>query len=188
MTSLVAIGCSLGGLRALGTVLGGMPRDFPVPIAVVQHRASHGTEDFCAALQRTCLLRVLEAEDKQVMLAGGVYVAPAGYHLLVDEGTAVLSVDDPVNYARPSIDVLFESAADSHGARTVAVVLSGASHDGTVGANAVRRAGGRVIAQDPADAECKVMPAAMLASMTPDAVLPLGQIAGWLVAHVHPAV
>lgn len=184
MTTIVAIGCSLGGFRAVATILGGLAADFPCPIAVVQHRFSHGTEDYCRAMQRCCALPVTEAEDKQLIRAGTVYVAPAGYHLMIEDGAASLSVDAPVNFARPSIDVLFESVAESCGAGAIAVVLTGASTDGTRGATAVLAAGGRIVVQDPVEAECRVMPAAMLAANPGAAVLPIRAIAGWLVEHV----
>jgi two-component system, chemotaxis family, protein-glutamate methylesterase/glutaminase len=160
----VAIGCSLGGFRAVATLLGGLPRDFPAPIAIVQHRA------------------VQEAEDKQLARPGNVYVAPAGYHLLVDDGAFALSVDDPVNFARPSIDVMFESLAEDVGEGAIAVVLSGASRDGSAGALKIRTAGGYVLVQDPAEAECSVLPQAALetmrsASLGTTFVLPLAEIA-----------
>lgn len=185
MTSIVVIGCSLGGFRAVGVVLAALPREFPAPIAIVQHRAMHGTEDYCAALQRLTALPVAEAEDKQSPIAGHVYVAPAGYHLLVDGEELSLSVDDPVNFARPSIDVLFASAAESYRAHTVAVVLTGASHDGSDGAADVLAADGRVLVQDPREAECGVMPNAVRERHPGALVLPLDQIAPWLIANVR---
>lgn len=190
MTSIVVIGCSLGGFKAVGVVLAALPREFPAPIAIVQHRAMHGTEDYCAALQRLTALPVAEAEDKERPIAGHVYVAPAGYHLLVDgdpqsgEQEFSLSVDDPVNFARPSIDVLFASAAESFGPGTVAIVLTGASHDGSDGAADVLAADGRVIVQDPRDAECGVMPNAVRERHPGALVMSLDQIAPWLIANV----
>jgi two-component system, chemotaxis family, protein-glutamate methylesterase/glutaminase len=185
LRNIVVIGCSLGGLRALGIVLGGVPRSFPAPIVIVQHRARQGTEDYCATLQRETELVVAEAEDKQRALPGRAYVAPAGYHLLVDGEELALSVDDPVNHARPSIDVLFQSAAESFGPRTVAIVLSGASHDGSAGAGAVLAADGRVIVQDPHEAECSVLPDTVRTRQPSAIVLPLATIAPWLIQHVH---
>jgi two-component system, chemotaxis family, protein-glutamate methylesterase/glutaminase len=180
----VVVGCSLGGFRAVGTLLTGLPVGFAAPIAIVQHRAAQGTEELCAAMQRCCALPVLEAGDKQRPAPGHVYIAPAGYHLLIDDEEFSLSVDEPVNYARPSIDVLFESASESFGARTIAVVLSGASRDGSEGARAVLERGGRVIVQDPAEAECRVMPAAAQHPRT--VALALADIAPWLVSHAQP--
>lgn len=188
MTSFVAVGCSLGGFRAVGTLLAGLPADFAAPMVIVQHRAAQGTDELSAAMQRCCALPVAEAGDKQRPEPGHVYIAPAGYHLLIDDdgdegGEFSLSVDDPVNYARPSIDVLFDSAARSFGTRTIAVVLSGASRDGSDGAAAVLACGGRVVVQDPAEAECRVMPAAAQHPMT--VALALAEIAPWLVGHIE---
>jgi len=186
MTNIVVIGCSLGGFRAVGVILGGLQRDFPAPIAIVQHRASHGTDDYCSALQRYTTLPISEAEDRQRPLPGHVYVAPAGYHLLVDDDEELsLSVDEPVNFARPSIDVLFESAAQTFRGRTIAVVLTGASRDGSDGAAAVLAAEGRLVVQDPDEAECHVMPAAAREHPGTTVVLPLAEIAAWLAANVR---
>jgi two-component system chemotaxis response regulator CheB len=192
MTAFVAVGCSLGGFRAVGTVLAGLPRGFSAPIAVVQHRSSHGTEDYAAAIRRGSPLAVREAEDKEVPQPGVVYLAPAGYHLLLDAGAFALSVDEPVNFARPSIDVMFESLAAEMGPAAIAVVLSGASRDGCEGAVRVREAGGRVVVQEPAEAESSVLPRATLAAVSAIAtdvvVLPLADMAPWLVTAVGPSV
>lgn len=183
----VGVGTSLGGLRALAVVLGGLPKSFPAAVAVVQHRASAGTDDLVDVLQRECAMSVVEADDKLPIASGCVYVAPAGYHMLVDGDAFALSVDAPVNYARPSVDVLFETAAQRFRAHAVAIVLSGASQDGARGAVAVRRAGGRVVVQDPDSAESRIMPASALALVDADAVLPVDRIAAWLTRHVAPA-
>lgn len=186
MTGFVAVGCSLGGFRAVTTLLSGLPRDFPVPVAIVQHRSDHGTEDYAAAIGRGSPLLVQEAEDKQLPRAGVVYVAPAGYHLLLDDGAFALSVDEPVNFARPSIDVLFESLADDVGRGAIVVVLSGASRDGSEGAIKICAAGGRVVVQDPQEAECSVLPQATLDATAGNAVvLPLVGIAPWLVKNLR---
>lgn len=185
MTSFIVVGCSLGGFRAVGTLLSGLPRNFPAAIAIVQHRSSHGTDEYCEAIGRSSGLPVVEAEDKQVPRPGTVYVAPPGYHLLVDGDAFALSVDDPVNFARPSIDVLFQSVAESCGPAAVGVVLSGASRDGSEGAMQIHAAGGRVIVQDPDEAECTVLPKAALETVRDGAVvLRLGEIAPWLVQHL----
>ena len=179
--SIVVVGTSLGGMRALQTVLGGLTFDFSLPVAVVLHRAAEsGHSQLARLLQLHCALPVLEAEDKQRFAAGRVYVAPADYHLLVDVGRFGLSVDERVLHARPSIDVLFESAADSYADGVLAVVLTGASADGAEGARRVRRRGGLVVAQDPATAEASTMPQAAITAGAVDRVLPLDQIAPFL--------
>lgn len=178
---LVVIGTSLGGLTALPVILRALPRDFRSPVVIVQHRVSFNDDNgLVSALQRGCLLEVREVEDKDTLAAGRVYLAPADYHLLVDDGHLTLSTEARVMHARPSIDVLFESAAETYGQRVIAVVLTGASRDGVVGAQKVKERGGAVIVQDPAGAECKVMPAAVIASMKVDRVLPLAQIPQYL--------
>jgi two-component system chemotaxis response regulator CheB len=119
---------------------------------------------------------VVEPDDKDRILPGHVYLAPAGYHMLVERGSVALSTDAPIWFARPSIDVLFESVADAYGPRTVAVVLTGANQDGAAGAEAIRNAGGRVLVEDPSSAVSPELPRAALARFTPDAVLPLAAI------------
>ncbi|HET6383531.1 MAG TPA: chemotaxis protein CheB [Armatimonadota bacterium] len=179
---IVVMGVSLGGLRALQVVLGGLTRDFPLPIAVVQHRVIDSSLRLRSTLQQFTAMRVREPQDKETMRAGTVYVAPADYHLLVDDAAFALSVDNPVNAARPSIDVLFESAADCFGAGVIAVVLTGASCDGARGAARVKAEGGYLIVQDPASAECAAMPRAALTAAKADASLPLAEIASHLLA------
>jgi two-component system chemotaxis response regulator CheB len=173
---LVVIGASWGGLHAIGTVLGGLPADFPAAIVVVQHR---GHEDgmLAALLDRVCPLAVRDAEDKDPLAPGAVLVAPPDYHLLVEGDSVALSVDEPVAFSRPSIDVLLSSAAASHGARTVGVVLTGANGDGANGLRDIRRHGGVAIVQDPAQAERPEMPRAALAACPGAQVRPLAAIA-----------
>jgi two-component system chemotaxis response regulator CheB len=174
---LVAIGASWGGMRALEVVLGGLPGDFPVPVVVAQHRDPDSEDDLLAMLLRRHLaLRVCDAEDGQELRPGLVVLAPPGYHMLVDDAHASLSIDELVQFARPSIDVLFDSASEQYGARTLGVVLTGANADGAGGLATIRRRGGYAIVQDPATAERPEMPRAALAA-EPDEVLPLDAIA-----------
>ena len=176
---IVVVGTSLGGLAALKLVLGGLPAGFPLPVAVVQHRSAE--ESLLAALlQGHCALPVAEANDKDRIIAGRVYLAPADYHLLVDVGHFALSTDARVCYARPSIDVLFESAADVYRDRVIGVILTGASSDGALGAARIKKLGGRVVAQDPATAESPVMPRAAINAGVVSEVLLLSDIALYL--------
>mgnify|MGYP003527863062 CR=1 FL=1 len=132
---LVVMGASLGGLAALPVVLGALPADFPLPIVVAQHRSAvSGFSALATVMQRGCSLVLREVFDKDRLLAGHVYLAPADYHVLVDGVCLALSTEARVQYARPSIDVLFLSAAESFGARTIAVILTGANRDGVVNA------------------------------------------------------
>jgi two-component system chemotaxis response regulator CheB len=178
--SLVVVGTSLGGLRALEAVLTDLEADFPLPIAVVQHRGVEVQDQLTLILQLHCALPVSEANDKEAMNGGHVYIAPPDYHLLIDDGRFALSTEGRVLHARPSIDVLFESAADGYRNRVLALVLTGASSDGTRGAERVRRRGGRVVAQDPTTAEAPEMPRAAIAAGAVDEVLPLAQIGAYL--------
>jgi two-component system chemotaxis response regulator CheB len=162
--SLIVIGTSAGGLNALSVILGGIPSSFDAPIAIVQHRAPD-SHDLASVLQDCTQLVVEEAEDKQILQDGHVYVAPADYHMLIGPGEIGLTTDAPVRYSRPSIDVTFESAAESYGECLVAVVLTGANQDGCRGSQVVARNGGRVFVQEPNTAEVRTMPAAVLRSV-----------------------
>jgi two-component system chemotaxis response regulator CheB len=176
--SLAVVGASWGGLRAVGELLGGLDERVRMAVVVAQHRSADAPADaYVNAMQARCPLTVREAEDKDPIECGTVYVAPADYHLLVDEGRLSLSIDEPVRFSRPSIDVLFESAAESYGEDVVAVVLTGANDDGCRGALKVKEAGGLVYAQDPATAERREMPDGVIATGAVDAVLPVPEIA-----------
>jgi two-component system chemotaxis response regulator CheB len=181
---VVVIGASLGGLSAVSVLLKAMPADFGLPVIVAQHRGAHIPDgDLAEIWQRVSALPVADAEDKMMIEAGHVYVAPADYHLLVETPDRfALSVDAPVLWARPSIDVLFDSAADAFGPTAIGVVLTGASADGSVGLKAIRDRGGCALVQDPATAECAVMPRAALTSTPVNHVLPLEELGRILVA------
>ncbi len=179
--NVVVVGTSAGGLRALERIFGSLPAEFPVPIVAVQHR-SKDSELFATIMQGMVALPVREAEDKETFDAPGIYLAPPDYHLLVEpDGRLALSTDEPVSFSRPSIDVLFESAADAYGAGVLGVLLTGANHDGTRGLTRIRAAGGVAIVQDPTTAESPEMPSAAIASGAADTVLPLSEIARELV-------
>jgi len=174
---LIVAGASLGGFDALAKLLGALPEDFPLPLAVVQHRSSDSDELLSILLQRACRLPVAEVEDKQPTLPGTIYIAPANYHLLVEKDHFALSVDDRVQFARPSIDVLFESAADAYREKLVAILLSGSNEDGAQGIARVKARGGLTIVQEPASAESTRMPEAAIAVAKVDHILPLAEIA-----------
>jgi two-component system chemotaxis response regulator CheB len=170
---IVAIGASLGGLAVLERLLRRLPAKCLCPVVIVQHRGFDDESRLAAILQGFTALPVIEPEDKQALEASRVYLAPPGYHLLVERDWLSLSVDPPVLYARPSIDVLFQSAADSFGADAIAIMMTGASADGAAGAAAVKEAGGRVYVQDPKTAESPVAPLAVIERTSVDAVLSL---------------
>lgn len=165
---LVVIGTSWGGLHALRRVLGGLPAKFDVPVVVVQHRHRDSDHLLVSLLQDHTPLSVSEIEDKTELAPGSVYVAPAEYHVLVEDGHLALSTEEPVRHSRPSIDVTFESAADVYGRRTIGVVMTGANDDGSRGLRRIADRGGATIVQDPATAESPIMPTAAL-RLVPDA-------------------
>ncbi len=177
----VAIGTSLGGFQALKTVLGGLPRDFPLSAAIVQHRSYEDFEALAPLLSIHTQLPVIEVEDKDVIQPGRVYVCPSNYHLLVDGERFSLSTEAPVNYARPSIDVFFESAAERWRDGVIGVLLTGMSKDGAGGLSRIKANGGTAVVQDPDSAEGPLMPRTAIAAGAVDRVLPLRHIAPFLV-------
>jgi two-component system chemotaxis response regulator CheB len=177
---IVVVGTSWGGIEALEVLLRGLPATFQPPVLVVHHLGGSAAE-LGALLQRYSALPVSVPNDKERILPGSVLLAPAGYHLLVEPGSVALSTDGPVQHARPSIDVLFESAADAYAEVVIGVVLTGASQDGVRGAAAIKRRGGRILVQDPAEATSPTLPRAAIAAARPDRVLPLAAIAPALV-------
>ncbi|WP_294332864.1 chemotaxis protein CheB [uncultured Sphingomonas sp.] len=188
---MIVIGASAGGVQALLTLLPGLPTDFAWPVLVVVHVPPEHDHGLAALFEARCAMRVREAEDKQLPEPGTLYFAPANYHLLVEpDGSLALSADDPVNHSRPSIDVLFESAADALRHRVIAVLLTGANHDGAEGLRAVARAGGTAIVEDPNTARVPTMPAAGLALCPNATSLTIGAIAPHLIrlaqSHVRP--
>ncbi|MCB2185542.1 MAG: chemotaxis protein CheB [Deltaproteobacteria bacterium] len=176
----VVLGGSAGGTAALLTLLEPLEKDFPLPLIVVSHlhKSDHGA--FCAHLASATPLAVKEAGDKEPLLPGHLYTAPADYHLLVERGGALaLSVDPKVHWARPSIDVLFESAARAYAEDLVAVILSGANDDGAAGLRLIAAYGGLCLAQDPATADSPFMPQAGIHLANIKLVLPpdaIGQV------------
>jgi two-component system chemotaxis response regulator CheB len=182
MVQLVVFAASAGGIQALITVLESLPRSFPVPIAIVQHIAPKHDNLIAEILARRTALIVKCASAAENLVAGTVYVAPRGHHMLIADGVIVrLTESAPVHFVRPSADPLFESAAAACGGGVVAVVLSGTGSDGTNGAAAVKRMGGTVIAQDEQSSHFFGMPHAAIAAGVVDYVLPLGSIAGKLI-------
>lgn len=161
----VVLGASAGAVQALSTILPALPADYPLPILVVVHLPASRENTLAQLLNAKSRIAVREAEDKEPAEGGVVYFAPADYHLLVEADHSLsLSSDEPVLFSRPSIDVLFESAADAWGPALVGIVLTGANEDGAAGLKAVLAAGGLAVAEDPAGAYAPVMPAAALAA------------------------
>jgi two-component system chemotaxis response regulator CheB len=170
----VVVGASAGGGQALAAILSLLPGDYGLPILVAQHLHSDDDGAFAEHLDRQTTLRVVTPCDKQPIVPGTVYVAPANYHLLVERNnTLALSIEAPVNRSRPSIDVLFESAASAWGRQVLAILLTGASNDGTQGLRTVKASGGATLVQDPATAPYPVMPRSAVDAGVADQVMPL---------------
>lgn len=173
----IAIGVSSGGVQALKALLGELPADFPLPILIVQHISPDAGSGMAKLLDDFCAIRVKEADEQDPIEPGTVYLAPPNYHLLVEQSRMLsLSADPPVSYARPSVDVLFESASRVFGAGLIAIVLTGANWDGARGVQFVKEAGGLAIVQDPDDADTPQMPLAAIAATTVDHVVPLAKL------------
>ena len=178
---LVAIGASAGGMEALREIVSTLDSDFVLPIVVVQHVSPHSNNYLVQYLDDYCDLSVVEAVEKQKILPGYVYLAPPNYHLLVEEDhTLSFTVSEKVNFSRPSIDVLFETAALAYKKKTIGVLLTGASHDGAEGMRLIHVAGGMTVVQDPSSAFVPIMPEAAINSTPVDYVLSLEEIAPFL--------
>ena len=182
MYDLIAIGASWGGLHAVGALLDGVPgRLGPAAIVVAQHRGTDGKRGGLESLlQLHTRWPVSEVSDKEEIRPGHVYLAPPDYHLLVERGSFSLSTEERVHYARPSIDVLFETAADAYRERVIGIVLTGANEDGAQGLAAIKARGGVALVQDPETAERAVMPQAALAATHADAILSLRDMGPFL--------
>lgn len=177
----VVIGASLGGIKALQKLLGGLPAKYPLPLTVVLHRSKESSDELLVnLLQRACSIPVIEVEDKSPITSGVIHVAPADYHLLVETDYFVLSTEGPVLHARPAIDLLFESAACVFRDTLVGILLTGASTDGAKGLSKIKRCGGFTLVQDPETAEADTMPLAAIRENAAHRILSLEAIAAFL--------
>jgi two-component system, chemotaxis family, protein-glutamate methylesterase/glutaminase len=179
--SVVAVGTSWGGLAALTKLLGALPADFGIPVVVVQHRSRDSELLLVQLLQDATDLEVCEIEDKDPLTPGRVHVAPANYHVLIEDGYASLTIEEPVRFSRPSIDVMFSSAADTYQSAAIGVVLTGANEDGARGLAHIVKRGGRALVQDPKTAEIPIMPEAAIRAVPTAESLSLGAMTSRLV-------
>ncbi len=178
MYEAVVMGLSAGGMNVLKTIIPALPATFPLPIAIVQHIAPSSDGYLAEYLGQISAIPVKEAEDKEILRGGTAYLAPAGYHLLIEANrTFSLSIDESVNYCCPSIDVLFDSAADVYRQNLIGIVLTGANADGSKGLKKIKEGGGLAIVQDPLTAEVPYMPQAALNATVIDYILDVSQIA-----------
>lgn len=173
----VVIGVSSGGMNALKCIFQDLPKELPIPIIVVQHLNPHSDNYITKYLDDICALKVKEAEEKEKLNPSTIYFAPPNYHLLIEKDeTLSLSVDEKVNYARPSIDVLFDSASDAFGSYLIGIILTGANNDGSVGLKHIKEQGGLTIVQNPNTAEVGSMPQAAINKVKVDYILNLNDI------------
>lgn len=174
---IIVMGGSAGSTTALIELLPVFPASYPLPIVVVQHLHPLQEGYFAERFAERCALTIKEADDKEALKAGTIYFAPPNYHLLIeDDKTFSLSIDEKVNYSRPSIDVLFESAVDAYAPWLVGVILTGANNDGAQGLRLIKEKGGLTIVQDPRTAESSYMPKAAIEATSVDYVLPLHDV------------
>lgn len=183
----VVMGVSAGALEALSAILPVLPADYPLPIVIVVHLPPHKDSILAALLSRKCSLRVCEAEDKEPLLAGTVYIAPPDYHVLVEKDkTLSLSTEEEILYSRPSIDVLFETAADAYGESLLGIVLTGANEDGSRGLRTIISYGGLAIVQRPDTATARMMPQSALKACPEALALSPKDIASYLLKMIGP--
>jgi two-component system chemotaxis response regulator CheB len=175
------MGTSWGGLSAMTKFLAGLPKTFPIPIVVVQHRGKDSEQLLVELLQDATDLHVCEIEDKDLLCPGTVHVAPANYHVMLESGYASLTIEEPVRFSRPSIDVAFTSAGDAYGAAAIGVVLTGANEDGARGLAHIVKRGGRALVQDPKTAEIPTMPQAAIKAVPTAEIVPLSKLAPRLI-------
>ena len=169
----------------MSQLLGALPGDFSIPIVIVQHRSKDSDKLLSQLLQDATLLTVCEIEDKDVLEAGKVHVAPANYHVLIESGYLSLTIEEPVRYSRPSIDVMFISAGDAYGKEAIGVVLTGANEDGSRGLAHIVKRGGKALIQSPSSAEIPIMPEAAVKAVPAAEVLPLPQLSRRLIELSH---
>jgi len=173
----VAIGASAGGITALLRLLKPLPASFPLPIFVVLHVPKERDSKLAEVFQHHLKISVHQAQDKEWIKAGIVYFAGSGYHLSVEKNFSFsLSCEDPESFARPSIDIMMQSAADAYGDALVGIILTGANHDGAAGLANIKAAGGLTVVQDPTEAETPIMPQTAINFCKPDLILKLDEI------------
>ncbi len=181
----VLIGVSAGGMTALQQILPFLPSNFPIPVIIVQHLHPQQGTFHIKFYSSKCAVKVCEAHEKEQIKPGVVYFAPANYHLLIEENRNFsLSVDPKVNFSRPSIDVLFESAFEAYGNKIIAIILTGANNDGSQGLKLITDNDGFTIVQDPAEAEVNAMPKNAIKLREPSRVLKLLEIREFLLSQV----
>ncbi len=183
----IVIGVSSGGMNALKYLFSELPADYLIPIIIVQHVSAHSDNEWIKTLNNTSNLNIKEADEKEKIETGNVYIAPANYHLMLEKDkTFSLTIDERVNFARPSIDVMFESAAEAFQKKLIGIVLTGSNSDGAKGIKRISELGGLAIIQDPETAESPTMPSSAIAAVQPDYILSLEKIVQLLIKITQP--
>src|ERR1035437_7926258 len=185
----IVIGVSSGGMNAMKIIFSLLPENFRTPIIIVQHVGSHSENLWIKLLNDKSNLEIKEVDEKEKIENGKVYIAPANYHLLIERNkTFSLTIDEKVNFARPSIDVLFESAAEAYQNKLIGVILTGSNNDGTNGIKRIQECRGITISQDPETAESSSMPASAIAINQPDYILSFEEIRALLIKLDKPII
>lgn len=178
----IVIGVSSGGMNAMKILFSSLPMDFSIPIVIVQHISPRSDNQWIKLLNDKSNLNIKEADEKEKIESGNIYISPPNYHLMIErDKTLSLTIDERVNFARPSIDVLFESAAEAYNSKLIGVVLTGSNNDGAKGIKRIQECGGLAIVQNPETAESSYMPASAIAAIKPDYILSLEDIAELLI-------
>ena len=181
----VVMGASAGGMETIGAILTKLPLDFTVPILIVQHLSPSSQGYMARYLNKICKIKVKEADEKEKIKPGLVYISPANYHLLVEEDESLsLTVGPKVNYSRPSIDILFETASDVYQDKLIGVILTGANRDGSMGLKALKDKGGLAIVENPETALVNAMPKAAIEATHVDFILESKDIANKIIELV----
>ena len=184
----IVIGVSSGGMNALKYLFSILPADFRIPIIIVQHVSARSDNQWIKLLNDKSNLSIKEADEKEKIEQGTIYIAPSNYHLLIEKDkTFSLTIDERVNFARPAIDVLFESAAEAYKKKLIGIVLTGSNNDGAKGIKRIKECGGLAIIQDPKTAESPSMPASAIAIIQPDYILSLEKIVSILIKLTQTA-
>jgi len=185
----IVIGTSSGGMNALKFLFSALPIEFGIPIIIVQHISPRSENQWIKLLNNNSKLYLKEADEKEKIEHGKVYIAPPNYHLMIEQNkTFSLTIDERVNYSRPSIDVLFESAAEAYKNKLIGVILTGSNSDGTKGMKRIKECEGLTVAQDPETAESSYMPASAIAAIQPNYILSLENIIELLIKLDKPII
>ena len=178
----VVIGASAGGFNALRDFIPKLPKQFSMPVFIVQHISPSSDSYMSLFLNKLSKLNVKEADEKEKIKKGNVYISPPNYHLLIEENLSIsLSTEEKKNYSRPSIDILFETAAYAYGNKLIGIILTGANNDGAAGLRKIKDIGGYCIVQEPSEAESPAMPLAAIKKAKPNKILKLNEIVDLLV-------